>query len=152
MVNDETPGQPDFRLYLASLFISGFSRLAVAGCGFQPQRPDRARSQRAAPGRRICNRGELLALDWKAPPYLVFNSACESGRVAGGARLVSDQGQANGLAAAFLACGAAAYAGYFWPVTDEGSCRFTETFYPALFGLENVGLCSRKPAKAQSGT
>jgi len=50
------------------------------------------------------------ALDWVAPPYLVFNSACESGRAAGGARLVSDQGQANGLAAAFLACGAAAAA------------------------------------------
>jgi len=28
------------------------------------------------------------------------------------------RGQANGQAAAFLAGGAAAYAGYFWPVTD----------------------------------
>ena len=91
---------------------------------------------------------ELLALDWVAPPYLVFNSACESGRAAGGARLVSDQGQANGLAAAFLACGAAAYAGYFWPVTDEGACRFAETFYPALFGLENVGLAFQEARKA----
>jgi hypothetical protein len=25
-------------------------------------------------------------------------------------------------------------------VTDDGACRFTEAFYPALFGLENVGL------------
>ena len=42
--------------------------------------------------------------------------------------------------AAFLAGDAAVWAGCFWPVTDDGSCRFTATFYPALFGLENVRL------------
>ena len=64
---------------------------------------------------------------------------------------MSDQGQANGLAAAFLASGAAAYAGYFWPVTGDRACRFTETFYPALFGLENVGLVFEEALKHQRG-
>jgi hypothetical protein len=63
----------------------------------------------------------------------------KNGRGVDDTRLVFDQEQANGLVAGFLANGAAAYAGYFWPVTDEGSCRFSETFYPALFGMENVG-------------
>lgn len=83
---------------------------------------------------------ELLALDWQAPPYLVFNSACESGRAAGGQRLAAGERQANGLAAAFLAAGCAAYAGYFWPVTDTGAEQFAGIFYDALFGMENVGL------------
>lgn len=59
---------------------------------------------------------------------------------AGGQRLATDERQANGLAAAFLAAGCAAYAGYFWPVTDAGAQRFAGTFYDALFSLENVGL------------
>ena len=84
--------------------------------------------------------GEVLALPWKAPPYLVVNSACESGRAAGGQRLVAGDSQANGLAAAFLAAGAHAYAGYFWPVTDAGAEMFAGAFYDALFGRENVGL------------
>jgi hypothetical protein len=83
---------------------------------------------------------EVLALPWKAPPYLVFNSACESGRAAGGHRLVAGDSQANGLAAAFLAAGAHAYAGYFWPVTDTGAELFAGTFYDSLFRSENVGL------------
>lgn len=83
---------------------------------------------------------EVLALPWKAPPYLVFNSACESGRAAGGQRLVAGESQANGLAAAFLAAGAHAYAGYFWPVTDTGAELFAGAFYNALFSRENVGL------------
>ena len=112
--------------------------------GFDPSEPE-ASALRLADG--FITADELLALDWLAPPYLVFNSACESGRAAGGARLVSDQGQANGLAAAFLACGAAAYAGYFWPVTDDGACRFTESFYPALFGMENLGLAFQEARK-----
>jgi hypothetical protein len=52
----------------------------------------------------------------------------KNGRGVGDARWVSDQGQANGLA------------GYLWSVTDDGAFRFTETFYPALFDMENVGL------------
>ncbi len=87
---------------------------------------------------------DVLNLKWKAPPYLVFNSACESGRAAGGKRLVSNESQSNGLAAAFIAAGASAYAGYFWPVTEAGASLFTKTFYGSLFELENVGLAFRK--------
>jgi hypothetical protein len=83
---------------------------------------------------------EVLQLPWEAPPYFVFNSACESARAVGGQRLVSDESQSNGLAAAFLAAGVDGYAGYFWPVTDAGAGIFTETFYRALFMRENVGL------------
>jgi CHAT domain-containing protein len=85
---------------------------------------------------------DVLALPWPAPPYLVFNSACETGRAAGGRRLVTGTraGGANGLAAAFLGAGVYGYAGYFWPVTEAGASTFVGAFYDALFGLENVGL------------
>jgi hypothetical protein len=83
---------------------------------------------------------DVLALPWKHPPYLIFNSACESGRAAGGRRLVTGESQVNGLAAAFLAAGAQAYAGYFWPVTDEGANLFAGTFYRKLVQWENVGI------------
>jgi hypothetical protein len=55
-----------------------------------------------------------------------------------------DQGQANGLAAAFPARGAVTHAGYFWPVAGDWACRFTvwdltqagdlSGFSAALFG------------------
>lgn len=83
---------------------------------------------------------EVLALPWKAPPYLVFNSACESGRAAGGRRLVSDESHSNGLAAAFLAAGVCGYAGYFFPVSEAGAGLFAQRFYRTLFERENVGL------------
>lgn len=83
---------------------------------------------------------EVLDLPWKKPPYFVFNSACESGRGVGGQRLVSSQGQTNGLAAAFLAAGVDGYAGYFWPVTEVGASNFAGIFYEYLFLRENVGL------------
>jgi CHAT domain-containing protein len=83
---------------------------------------------------------EVLELPWQAPPYFVFNSACESGRAAGGKRLVSGESQSNGLAAAFLASGVYGYAGFFWPVTDAGAGMFTRAFYESLFMRENVGL------------
>jgi CHAT domain-containing protein len=83
---------------------------------------------------------DVLKLPWKAPPYLVFNSACESGRAAGGKRLASEEGHYNGLAAAFLSAGVYGYAGYFWPVTETGASGFTESFYKSLFQRENVGL------------
>ncbi len=83
---------------------------------------------------------EVLDLKWKAPPYLVFNSACESGRASGGKRLVSDKSHSNGLAAAFIAAGASAYSGYFWPVTETGASLFTKAFYRTLFERENVGI------------
>jgi CHAT domain-containing protein len=83
---------------------------------------------------------EVLTLPWKSPPYLVFNGACESGRAAGGIRLVSDESHSNGLAAAFLAAGVYGYAGYFFPVSDAGAGLFARQFYETLFDQENVGL------------
>jgi hypothetical protein len=83
---------------------------------------------------------DVLELPWKKPPYFVFNSACESGRGVGSRRLVSAEGQTNGLAAAFLASGVYGYAGYFWPVTETGASIFAKTFYKNLFLRENVGL------------
>jgi hypothetical protein len=58
----------------------------------------------------------------------------------GSRRLVSAEGQTNGLAAAFLASGVYGYAGYFWPVTETGASIFAKTFYKNLFLRENVGL------------
>lgn len=86
----------------------------------------------------------VLDLPWKAPPYFVFSSACESGRARGGQRLISGENQSNGLAAAFLAAGVDGYAGYFWPVSDAGAGIFAGTFYEALFWRENVGLAFRE--------
>ena len=83
---------------------------------------------------------EVFKLEWKSPPYMVFNSACESGRAAGGRRLVSTKNNSNGLAAAFIAAGVSAYAGYFWPVTETGATLFTRAFYNTLFERENVGI------------
>jgi CHAT domain-containing protein len=83
---------------------------------------------------------ELLNLPWQKPPYLVFNSACQSGIGAGGQRLVGEGGQANGLAATFLAAGVYGYLGYFWPVSEPGALMFASTFYQSLFDEENVGL------------
>jgi hypothetical protein len=83
---------------------------------------------------------EVLDLKWKAPPCFVFNSACESGRAAGGKRLVSGESHSNGMAAAFIAAGASGYAGYFWPVTETGASLFTKAFYGTLSQRENVGL------------
>jgi CHAT domain-containing protein len=81
---------------------------------------------------------EVPSLKWAAPPYIVFNSACESARAARGRRLVS-KGHRNGLAAAFLAAGAEAYLGHFWPVDDDGAATFASTFYKALIDRVNVG-------------
>lgn len=97
---------------------------------------------------------DVLGLSWAAPPYLAFNSACQSGHAVAGRPLVSAENHGNGLAAAFLAIGSYGYAGYFWPVTDEGAGLFAETFYERLFGEENVGLAfldARSRAIAELG-
>jgi len=104
---------------------------------FDPATPETS-AIRFADG--ILTADDILDLKWKAPPYLVFNTACESGRAAGGRRLVSNKNHSNGLAAAFIAAGASAYAGYFWPVTETGASLFTKAFYRTLFERENVGL------------
>lgn len=83
---------------------------------------------------------DVAGLPWKEPPGFVFNSACESGRAGIRRRLVSRDRHSNGLAAAFIAAGTAAYAGYFWPVSDTGAAGFTGTFYRTLFERENVGI------------
>jgi len=83
---------------------------------------------------------DVLKLPWKTPPYLVFNSACESGRAVGGKRLVSGGTHCNGLAAAFLAAGVYGYVGYYWPVTDTSASLFAQAFYSKLFERENIGL------------
>ncbi len=126
---------------------SAFSKMLAAGDydilhfsghgSFDPSTPEMS-AIRFADG--ILSAEDVLNLKWKAPPYLVFNSACESGRAAGGKRLVSNENHSNGLAAAFIAAGVSAYAGYFWPVTESGACLFTKTFYSSLFERENVGL------------
>ena len=69
--------------FLARLTRGDYDIVHFAGhAGFDPTEPE-ASALRLADG--FVTADELLALDWKAPPYLVFNSACESGRAAGGA-------------------------------------------------------------------
>lgn len=116
----------------------GYDILHFSGHGsFNPSAPETS-AIRFADG--MLSADDILGLKWKAPPYLVFNSACESGRAAGGKRLVSNESHGNGLAAAFIAAGASAYAGYFWPVTETGASLFTKAFYRTLFERENVGI------------
>ncbi|MBA2496912.1 MAG: CHAT domain-containing protein [Acidimicrobiia bacterium] len=81
----------------------------------------------------------IAGLGWSAPPYIVFNSACESARAAMGRSLVSAKGQANGLVAAFLAAGSEAYIGHFWPVGDEAAAAYAGAFYETLLRDRNVG-------------
>jgi len=112
----------------------------------------------AAPGASalLLNGGSLTAddvsrLPWAAPPYIVFNSACESARTGRGRRLVSRRGQANGLAAAFLAAGAEAYIGHYWPVDDWGAATFASAFYQALLERVNVGTAVLEARRAAMG-
>ena len=79
-------------------------------------------------------------LAWAAPPYLVFNSACQSARAVNGRRLVAKGGRANGLAAAFLAAGCEAYVGHFWPIGDRAAADFSGAFYATLFRSVNAGV------------
>lgn len=83
---------------------------------------------------------EVADIGWRSPPYIVFNSSCESGRSAGGKRLISGKGSGNGMAAAFIAAGVTGYAGYFYPVTDTGAALMTKRFYRAMLELKNIGL------------
>lgn len=120
------------------LAIGNYDIIHFAGHGnLDPTRPERS-ALYFADG--VLTANDVLALSWPAPPYFVFNSACESGRAAGGRRLLSRRSQSNGLAAAFLAAGVAAYAGYFWPVTEVGAGTIATTFYQSMFERENVGL------------
>jgi hypothetical protein len=127
------------RAAFAGMLCNGeYDILQFSGhASFDPSAPETS-AIRFADG--MLSADEVLDLKWKAPPYLVFNSACESGRAAGGRRLVSHESHSNGLAAAFIAAGVAGYAGYFWPVTETGASLFTKAFYRNLFQCENVGI------------
>jgi CHAT domain-containing protein len=89
-------------------------------------------------------------MNWKSPPYFVFSSACESGRSAGGKRLISNERHSNGLAAAFIAAGVSGYAGYFWQVSDTGAGVFAQKFYKYLFEEENLGKAFLEARKRTS--
>ncbi|HET7475829.1 MAG TPA: CHAT domain-containing protein [Dermatophilaceae bacterium] len=82
---------------------------------------------------------QVARLPWSAPPYVVFNSACESARAVAGDRLFTRRGRVNGLAAAFLSAGVEAYLGHYWPVGDSSARRFAEMFYTTLFSERSIG-------------
>jgi hypothetical protein len=82
---------------------------------------------------------DVLRLPWKAPPFVVLNSSCESARVGPAARIVSNNRRSNGLAAAFLGRGVEAYLGHYFFVEDVSAREFSETFYNTLIGERNVG-------------
>jgi hypothetical protein len=60
----------------------------------------------------------VMKLRWKQPPFVVWNSSCESARVGPGTRLVSNARRSNGLASAFLSRGVEAYLGHYFFVED----------------------------------
>jgi CHAT domain-containing protein len=131
------------RARFAEMLAEGdYDMLHFAGHGFLDREEPGLSALRFADGDLTAD--GVLELPWEKPPYFVFNSACESGRAVAGQRLVSQESQTNGLAAAFLAAGVQGYAGYFWPVTDAGAGIFARTFYGLLFERENVGLAFLK--------
>ena len=115
-------------------------------------RPDRARSQRAAPGGRVRDRRRAIGagLEGAALPGLQQRMRKRPRGRRRSAGIRSRPGQRAGRRVSGLRRGG--YAGYFWPVTDEGSCRFTETFYPALFGWKTSDSRSRRPARVRYGS
>lgn len=114
-----------------------FDMIHFAGHGRFDDRSPGHSALSLSDGRLTAN--EVLALPWASPPYLVFNSACESGRALAGRRLVSWRGSGNGLAAGFLSAGCEAYLGHFWPVGDGSAAELTGVFYSTLFSSKNVG-------------
>jgi CHAT domain len=81
----------------------------------------------------------VLKLRWKQPPFVVWNSSCESARVGPGTRIVSNARRSNGLASAFLSRGVEAYLGHYFFVDDSSAAEFSETFYTTLLRERNVG-------------
>lgn len=94
---------------------------------------------------------DVAGIGWAKPPYLVFNSACTSGRAARRRRLVSRNRQPSGLPAAFLAAGVQGYLGHFFPIGDAPASTMASVFYEALFGIRNVGLAVLEARNAVSG-
>jgi len=64
---------------------------------------------------------------------------------------VTRSGRSNGLAAAFLAAGAEAYIGHFWPVDDWGAATFATTFYETLFRRASVGTAVLEARRSVMG-
>ena len=81
----------------------------------------------------------VLKLRWKQPPFVVWNSSCESARVGPATRIVSNTRRSNGLASAFLSRGVEAYLGHYFFVEDTSAAEFSETFYTTLLRERNVG-------------
>jgi len=94
---------------------------------------------------------DVARLRWEAPPYIVFNSACESARAAGEGLELTAVPRANGLVGAFLAAGSEAYIGHFWPVGDASAAAFSATFYNELFATRNVGTALTRGREALDG-
>lgn len=82
---------------------------------------------------------DVFGLGWTAPPFVVFNSSCESGRAAPGRRIVLGRRRSNGLPSAFLARGVEAYLGHYFLVSDGSAASFAKTFYESLFESKNLG-------------
>jgi len=137
--------------FLKKLEGSDFDILHFAGHAYlHPDQPGHS-ALRFADGDLTADEVVALTEVWEKAPYFVFNSACESARGVRGLRLVSQDNQGNGLAAAFLATGVYGYAGYFWPVTNSGAGMFMSTFYRAMFMLENVGLAYLEARRRVAG-
>jgi CHAT domain-containing protein len=135
--------------FAARLAATDYDIVHFAGHGVFDQAAPSSSAIRFADG--LLNADDVAGLPWKEPPGFVFNSACESGRAGIGRRLVSRDRHNNGLAAAFIAAGTAAYAGYFWPVTDTGAGQFTSGFYRTLFERENVGIAFQEARRHALG-
>lgn len=83
---------------------------------------------------------DVFRLPWKAPPYFVFDSACESSRGSRRCRLVSRNHRAAGLPAAFLAAGVQGYLGHYFPIGDTSAAVMARSFYETMFEQRSVGL------------
>ena len=95
---------------------------------------------------------DVASIPWSQPPYVVFNSACESARSGGNRRLVSRSGSSSGLAAAFLAAGVQGYLGYSFVADDVSAAAVADAFYSGLCRLQNVGMAvleARRSARSR---
>jgi CHAT domain-containing protein len=89
-------------------------------------------------------------------PSLVFFSACESGRLRRGEKVVQMDDKMHpvdrvrrgvSFAEAFLRGGVANYLGTYWPVGDSAALAFADTFYQRVLGGATLGaavLAGRK--------
>jgi photosystem II stability/assembly factor-like uncharacterized protein len=105
---------------------------------FDPRRPERTGLKLA--GERMLLASQIEGVLRGHP--LVFLNACSSAREA--ERQVAYVGpQAEGLAAAFLAGGAAGFVGAQWPIFDRGSRDFAFAFYQRLLDGASIGEALR---------